>query len=227
MKKVFFNLIVIACFFLIMLSGFFDKTEATTITFDLNYTFSGTSPSSDSPWLIATFTDTPEGVLMTLQCSLESSTEFVGQNGWYFNFDDALDVEALTFTQQSGVAASSINTGEDDIKADGDGYYDINLTWDANTLNNNDTVTYLITSTELIDALSFDFMSEPGGGAGTYYSAAHVQGITGGDGSGWIGSTVTSVPEPKTFILLGIGLLGLGIYGLCGRRKSRTEKRRK
>ncbi len=229
MKKDFFNLIVIASFFLLMLGGFFDQTEATTITFEYNYEFSGaTSPSGTGPWLVATFEDVSGGVQLTLTSNL-SGKEFVGNDngngngkkGWYFNFDPTLNPKNLSFSNIGGTAAKSINKGVNAFKADGDGYYDIEFSWGANKFGEGSSVTYLITYPVSISAESFNFLSSPGseggGGHGPYLSAAHIQGIgPSGNDSGWI----APVPEPSTFLLLGIGLVSLGLFG---RRKLRKR----
>ena len=61
-------------------------------------------------------------------------------------------------------------------------------------------------------ASSFDVLSAPGGGNGTYASAAHIMRIgPQADGSGWIGDA--TVPEPSTALLLGAGLAGLATVG--------------
>lgn len=219
MKKDFFNLIVIASFFLIMLGGFFDQTEAATITFDLNYEFSGaTSPSGTGPWLVATFEDVSGGVQLTLTSNL-SRNEFVGQKGWYFNFDPSLNLDNLSFIYQSGTEAASIQKEEQNkYKADGDGFYDIRFTWDANVFGTGDFVTYLITSSESISVQSFNFTSLPGGGNGTYFSAAHIQGIGNDSDSGWI-APIAPVPEPSTLLLLGGGILSFVLLGRNNFRK--------
>jgi hypothetical protein len=46
-------------------------------------------------------------------------------------------------------------------------------------------ITY--TGAGTLSASSFNFLSDEGGGQGTYHSAAQVQGITANDYSGWIG----------------------------------------
>lgn len=118
-----------------------------------------------------------------------------------------------------GSAPNSIGTGVDAFKADGDGWFDILFDFPPPPGSQNarftagETVVYDITYTGPIDVNSFDFSSAPGGGNGTFLSAAHVQQTGGGSGSGWIGA---AVPEPATALLLGGGLVALA----AGRRRS-------
>jgi hypothetical protein len=190
------------------------STKANTITFDLNFEFSGgTSPSGSPPWISATFMDVSGGVQLTITSLLQSSSEFVGTGGISFNLDPSLNPNNLTFTYQSGVAASSISTGVDSFKADGDGFFDIRFFWPVSPptarFNDSDTAVYLIAGISGLSASSFDFLSETGGGQGTFKAAAHIQGIPSGTGSGWIGPV--AVPEPGILILLGIAMSAIGV----------------
>ncbi len=190
---------------------------ATTITFTIDTEFSGGTDSSGDP--VAIFDDGGGSGSVTLTLDLTNLTtsgEFV--DAWYFNFDPSLNLSLLSFSYggSSSGPAATVSVGTDAFKADGDGYFDIlfdfppppgSVHFDAG-----EVVVYTITSSQPITAQSFNFTSAPGGGNGTFGSAAHVQGI-GPDNqdSGWVGGDGgTQLPIPSTGLLLGIGLIGLG-----------------
>ena len=198
--------------------------QATTLTFDLDYEFSeATQPEGIAPWITATFDDTfgdANTVRLTMSASNLVGTEFI--DDWLFNFDDTLDPTELSFAifGTPGSTPNHINTGVDAFKADGDGYFDIKFDMppppgkfeDKFTMG--ETVVYDISYTSAIDVFAFDYSSASGGGAGTYHSAAHIQGIgEEGNYSGWIGDGGGGgvIPEPTTMLLFISGLVGFAL----------------
>lgn len=196
------------------------------LTFEFNTEFSGAStPSGTAPWLTATFSDAGVGVVtLSLVSDLEASSEFFSEVS--FNLDPAFNPTILSVLNTGGTAPTSIQTGTDAFKADGDGFFDLlfafptaggpgNLRFD-----NSDTSTYTITCAGCVgfNADSFNFLSVNPGGAGPQFAAAHVQGIgEGGENSGWIAPS--PVPEPGTLLLLASGLIGAGAGSRRFRRR--------
>src|SRR5262249_19865435 len=143
----------------------------------------------------------------------------------YLNFNSALNVNQLSFSRlfptYNSIITSSIQTGSDRFKADGDGFYDIVLNFPqgqgTGTFGPNERLLYDIRySGGNLDPNAFAFTSEHGGGNGQYYSAAHVQNTANGSGSAWIGagaySTVpdfVAIPEARAtaFGASGVGML--------------------
>ena len=213
----------------------------TTVTYNFDNEFSGgTAPVSGiKPWITAVFRDTstPGSVTLTLSAPHLTANEFV--SGWYFNLNPILDPTHLQFNSATVSAGSlslpSIHESVDTYKADGDGKYDILLSFSTSgglsgNFTTGDTLTYTLTGNfggHVLSAADFLFLSAPAGGHGPFDAAAHVQGIgpTGG-ASGWVdpstpitGQDVTPAPEGgATAVLLGFGMLA--VEGL--RRKIRT-----
>ena len=87
--------------------------------------------------------------------------------------------------------------------AGSDKYYDINLMFESSNANSGvkrftqgDVLVYNVTGSG-ITAGSFDYYSDPGGAAGPFHTAAHIQNTPNGEGcSVW----VSSVPEPSAAI---------------------------
>jgi hypothetical protein len=199
-----------------------------TMDMDLSYTFSGTPPTSTVlPWLTAQFEDGLSGsVIITLTATHLTGDEFVGglaQNGnvnkgWYLNLDPNLDPGLLSFgspVKTGSFADPAIVAGANAYKADGDGNYDILVgfpEWDgaATRFGAGESYQFTVTSSQgSLTADSFAFRSNPV--ATGYYTAAHVQGICTGTGSGWIAAT-TVVPEPTSLVLMVMGIAGMLLY---------------
>lgn len=181
--------------------------KAADLVYEFNTVFSygGSlpSPTGPAPWLTAEFQDvTPGTVDLTINTSGLQGSEYV--SSFYLNLDPSLTPTSLTFTK-TGMTGSftdpTISLGENAFKADGDGYYDIDLefaTSHGSTFTVGDSISYQITGSG-IDAASFDFGSQMGGGAGTWLAAAHVQSIgSDGSSSAWI----APAPEPSSITLL-------------------------
>ncbi len=208
------------------------SVRADTVTLDYSAEFSnGTPPTGSPPWLEAVFSDVGQPantVQLTLTAVNLSSTEFV--SGWYFNLDPGLNPTSLTLTQpiSPNYSAPIIQLGGNAFKADGDGKYDILISFAteggvAQRFTAGDSITFTITGITGLTPGSFDFTSAPSGGHGPFFSAAHVQGISGGL-SGWVDGTPGPGPIPQTpdggstIALLGSALLGMGILGSKLRR---------
>lgn len=189
--------------------------NAATNFFEFNYVFSSggslPAPTGPAPWLSVELDDvTPGNVKVTINTSGLQGTEFVSD--LYLNLDPAINPTTLSLTklnQTGSFTDPTISLGENGYKADGDGYYDIDLgfsTSHGSTFTVGDSITYQI-SVAGLDANSFEFGSQMGGGAGTYLAAAHVQSI-GADGSSsaWIAPVQTPEPGSVTLLLLAAGL---------------------
>jgi hypothetical protein len=216
--------------------------EASTLLFNLDNVFSGNTPNSSSPYAIATFRDGADclggtcaanTVQLVLQASLEDSSEFITE--WDFNssvitglslaFDATNSANSGSYTTSGVIQPVSSNA----YKADGDGFYDISFQFDSGMgssarFDGTDTAVVTITGTG-ITASTFNELSSPGGGAGPFHTAAHIQGIT-PSCSGWVSDTVAgssgssdgpcgpttrTAPEPSSLLALGPGLIALGL----------------
>lgn len=193
--------------------SFVSKGHADSITFDLNYEFSGgQSPVGDRvPWLQATFTDHAAGVLLKMEAVNLTAAEWVKE--WYFNFDDTKNVNDLVFTYQGGIEAS-LNKKVPQLQADGVGVFDFKFQFPQAKFKRfgiNSTSIYLITGIDGLNVHDFDFLSDIKGKKGIFTSAAHIGSIgEDAEDSGWIGAK--PVPEPATIFILGTGFLGLCVF---------------
>jgi hypothetical protein len=192
---------------------------ALALTFDLDYVFSGNSPSGAAPWMQVNIANISGGVQVDLVNMLKGATEFAGEVS--INVNPALNPASFTYSAlNSAASAGSVSAGMDAFQADGDGKFDILFSFPtANTPDRftmGETASYSILYADLTED-DFAYLSATGGGEGVYYSAAHIQGIGPGAGlSGWIGADDFStepppepIPEPATLLLFGSGVPAL------------------
>jgi len=188
-----------------VLLSFTVMAQANTIM-NLNYAYTGDSPSGTPPWLTLDFDTTANEVTLTMTAHLQDPSEFI--TNVYFNvYPQVTDLNIVPFAGPVGTAMIDY----DNLKAPGDGKYDVKIEFPNNPLSarfdGSDVAVFTITGTELLDSY-FDCLSVPAGGSGPFRAVAHVQGITGTYGSGHITEGV-QVPEPGMLLLMGAGLLGL------------------
>ncbi len=198
-----------------------------------DHIFSGTNPpAAPPPWVDVEFKDVSGGVLFKVSDVGLSPGEFVSEVD--LNLNPAYDPTGparLTFTLQgqSGTfGLPTISTGDDALKAGGDGYYDISLAFSTSNQGNGrnrfggtDSVSYLISGIPGLQASDFVFRSSDG--INGLFGEAHILGIAipGGTSSVWAdASQITPVPEPAPGILLFLGItLWAGVHSQLTRRK--------
>ncbi len=211
-----------ACFLLTALLLGLGCAQATTIQFDLQYLFNGDMPANTTtPWARATITDQldpvtklPTGtVTLTMQATnlyapLSGTGEFIGS--WWFNiapFPTSLSVNWSNGVQAANPGGKSgITQGLDCCSAVPDGNFDLRFDFLSNTFTNGLSSTYTISATGL-DALDFQALSQPNQSGQTYGfpTMAHVQNVGGLTSKSGL---VTNTPEPATFGLIGLVLIG-------------------
>ena len=196
-----------------------------------------TLPGGPAPWINVNLNDSTAAAGYDVRATITGTgltgSEFI--TGVYLsNTTNPAQLTANEVSDSNG-ALEDVLFGADAFQADGDGKYDILFDFSSNPPRFTNGETYVVdfnwTGGSLTLA-SFNILAAPGGGHGPFFAAAHLQGISTGDGSTWIadgnggsgdcpGCTPTPtgvVPEPASMFLLGSGLLGLAGYRRRARR---------
>jgi hypothetical protein len=204
-------------------------SQASALTFNLDTEFSGgQAPGGPAPWLTATFSDAGlNHVTMTLSAS--GLIGFENVSGWYFNISDVF-AGSLTFSSPTGGGTFDLPTiqqGLNAFQAGSDGRYDMLLSFTpggvpSSVFGAGETLSYDISAIGLT-AGDFNHLSQPAGGHGPFFTAAHIQNTTGpgSGGSGWI----APVPEPSIMsLLIAGGLLGVFLLRFGSKKPSSFGK---
>ncbi len=211
------------------------STGTLSVGSDIEFSNGQAPASATKPWILMTITDTvPNSVTFKLTALNLTGSENI--DVFDFNLDPALaaDLGNLAFSSLIKTGAfdtPTISQGVNAFKADGDGDYDIQLSFTTGgntnkTFTQGDSIQYTITGAG-ISASSFNFLSNPDGGHGPFTTAAHIQNTTGAGngGSGWIADTsggsfhLIEVPEPSS-IALAFFAMACSV-GIWRRRKPR------
>ena len=165
----------------------------------------------------ATFTDTATGIVeLNMEAvDLPNASQYV--NRWDFNFDDSLNAQFLNFTPMGNYLL--FRPGPVNVA----GQFDISLQFLNQDFRDGVIlpldITYSGPEPITITANSFNFLSDPANQPDApRYSAALVrQGNCSANIEGWIGDNpnagIAPVPESATFLLVGVGLVGLAVFG--------------
>ena len=219
-----------------------DTAQATspgvlTVGSDIEFSDGQAPASGTKPWIVMTITDNgPNSVIFKLTTPHLTGSENIKE--FDFNLDPALAnmLGHISFTNLISTGSfdpPTISQGENAFKADGDGYYDLQLMFTtggnlSKTFSSGDAVQYTINGTGLT-AASFDFLSlSNNGDKGPFITAAHIQNTTGAGsgGSGWVADTTggsfhNEVPEPSSLVLTALSCLG-GLWFVRPRSLSKS-----
>src|ERR1041384_3199085 len=156
-----------------------------------DHTWTGASPAGPAPWVSELFKDIAPGTIsLTISNGGLSGTEYLQE--LYVNLNPTEDPTQLSFQEtgaSAGLTLPTIQTGINSFQADGDGKYDILLSFSTANLGRfaaNDYLTYTISGIPGLTTSDFEgFLSAHSGGNGPFLGGAHIVSIGANGDSGW------------------------------------------
>lgn len=178
---------------------------------------SNTTPTGGSPWATITFQDTASNhVKMTISMPDSMGSQFISQLNFNFNPSGSSLLNSLRITNIGGIVPDTIKTpSANNYNAGPAKDFDFQIEFETSNkytwkrLDGGSSSYFDITGTGLTASM-FNFTNDAG--LGPFYTAVHIQNISGGgDSSVWAANGNVEVPEPSTYLLLATLLGGISV----------------